>query len=236
MLPARGIDLSRNRLLGALPEKERQLLSPNWHLIHLPRGELIYEHGDILRYLYFPLDCVISTVAIMDDGATVEVAMTGREGLFGVEAVFDLHTAQYWTEAMVQGNAIRIESKALRDKIETSSHLSAILMNYYCSLINHLSVRAVCHTRHSVLQRLCCWLLMVHDRTGSAELPLTQEIIARKLGSRRAGITEAARSLQKRGAIRSCRGHIYLRNLKLIETAACECYQAQKKNDRPASA
>ena len=77
---------------------------------------------------------------------------------------------------------------------------------------------------HTIMERLCGWLLMIHDRVGSANLSLTQEMIASRVGARRAGITVAAGMLQDMNAIAYRRGQLHITDRELLEQAVCECY------------
>jgi hypothetical protein len=78
------------------------------------------------------------------------------------------------------------------------------------------------------MERLCCWLLMIHDRVGGNNLSLTQEMIASRVGARRAGITVAAGMLQSMKAIEYRRGQLHISNREVLERTVCECYNIMK--------
>ena len=218
-----------NRLLQMLPESDRRQLEPHLFPVHLAQDQSLYVQGDPYEYLYFPLDAVVSSVAIMGDGATVEVSMTGREGVTGVVSMFGDHKARNWTRVLIAGHAMKAKADAVRQLFTQSEAAQRVLLDYYRALITQISQRAVCNGRHTILQRLACWLLMLHDRVAADEIHLTQEEMAGKLGVRRAGVTQAARVLLVSGAVNYNHGRINVLDRSIIELTACECYKVQRE-------
>lgn len=217
-----------NKFIACLPDDCYQLLLPHLKPVSLSLREALYAQGDTVEQIYFPLDCIISAVSIMNDGATVEVRMIGRENVAGIVALFGEHKATNWKLALIPGAALRMPANVLRELFRRNETLQRELMHCYGRIIAQVSQRAICSSRHTVIHRLSCWLLMIHDRVGIDELPLTHDSIAGQLGARRAGITQAAGALQSRGAIRYSRGKIYMADRALIEQSACECYSTYK--------
>jgi CRP-like cAMP-binding protein len=221
---------SVNELLGELlsiPGVTASLL-PELRIVPLTVNQVLYEQGDKIDVVYFPLDCVMSGLAIMEDGSTIETQMVGREGLVGISAILGGGHSRHWIWVTISGNAIQLDA-ALLDKLFVQSETALkALLKCYRSLITQVSQRCVCNTRHTILERLCCWLLMVHDRVGSHKLSLTQEMIASRVGARRAGITVAAGLLQEMDAIAYRRGQIHITNREVLEHAVCECYTSMK--------
>ena len=202
-------------------------------LVTLSVNQVLYEQGDHIDCVYFPLDSVVSALAIMEDGTTMETSMVGREGMLGISAVLGSALSRQWIWVTIGGNAIQLDSKIL-DKlfVENETTLKSLL-RYYRSLITQLSQRCVCNTRHTIMERLCCWLLMIHDRVGTDNLNLTQEMIASRVGARRAGITVAAGTLQEMGAIEYRRGRLHIVNRAMLERVVCECYPPHLKLEFP---
>jgi CRP-like cAMP-binding protein len=99
------------------------------------------------------------------------------------------------------------------------------MLRYTQALITQISQTAVCNRLHSVEQRLCRWLLMTRDRTGSDELQMTHEFVSNMLGVRREGVTLAAQRLQELGMISYIRGHIIILSRQQLVDRVCECYQ-----------
>lgn len=216
----------QNQLLNELlrvPDIE-SYLNPKLHVVPLTLNHVLYEHGDQTEYVYFPLDAIISQLAIMEDGTTLETAMVGREGLIGMSAILGSRRSRQWDWVTVGGSAIQLEAKFL-DKVFVDNETAVkVLLKCYRSLITQISQRCVCNTRHTILERLACWFLMVHDRIGENSVNLTQEIIASRVGARRAGITVAAGMLKDMNAIVYRRGRLQIESREALTRVVCECY------------
>ncbi len=229
---------SRNELLKQLlsvPGIAGDLLS-ELRVVPLTVNQVLYELGDHIDYVYFPIDSVVSGLAIMEDGTTIETSMVGCEGMVGISTVLGSGRSRQWMWVTVGGNAIQLESRLLdRLFIENETALKALL-HCYRSLVTQVSQRCVCNTRHTIMERLCCWLLMIHDRVSGSNLSLTQEMIASRVGARRAGITVAAGTLQDMRAIEYRRGQLHIQDREVLTAAVCECYnimQADFKGSPP---
>jgi CRP-like cAMP-binding protein len=218
-----------NHLLAALSETERERLYPHLRLVPLPLGKALYESGDVLRYVYFPLDCIVSLLYVLENGASAEISVVGREGLIGVALFMGGETTP--SRAIVQsaGRAYRLDGQRLKDEFHRNGGLQLLLLRYTQTLITQMAQTAVCNRHHSVDQQLCRWLLLSLDRLSSENLVMTQELIANMLGVRREGVTDAAGKLQKLGVIRYARGKITVLDRPRLEQLACECYAVVKK-------
>lgn len=216
----------RNELLKevlSIPGLGSYLL-PQLQLVSLTVNQVLYEQGDQIHYLYFPLDSIISGVAIMEDGTTIETSMVGCDGLVGLSAILGSGASRQWIWVTISGSAIQVESACLEKLFFQNQAFIKVLLRYYRSLIIQISQRCVCNTRHTTMERLSCWLLMLHDRLGETSLNLTQEMIANRVGVRRAGITVAAGMLQEMKAIKYRRGQVHIENREALKRAVCECY------------
>lgn len=220
--------VQNNNVIAALAELDLSYLLAHVEVVSLPFNKSVYSEGDKIDFIYFPLDSVISSLAIFEDGTTVEISMVGREGVVGVAALLGSGSTQHWTRMCIGGMLLRMHKRPLEDLFLKHETAMRILLRSYGSLLTQVSQRAVCNVRHSVMERFCCWLLMLHDRVGGANLKLTQEAIASRLGSRRAGITGAARILQSMGAIEYQRGQLVISNRSILEQIVCECYSILK--------
>src|ERR1051325_3202424 len=221
--------LLTNKILTGLPGADFARLLPHLEPVELACDENLYFLGDPPAFVYFPESAVVSHLHVLSDGGTIEADMVGREGLTGLSAVFNSHPPDRWTKVIVGGSALRVRSEVMRHEFSLGNGLQHALLSYAAARLSHGSQRAVCNGLHSVEQRLCSWLLMLHDRAGDERLPLTHERIARHLGTRRAGITELATSLRARGDISYSRGLIRVVNRAGLEASACECYRAQSR-------
>ena len=228
---------SRNEVLRQLldiPGSVSTLL-PALRIAPLTVNQVLYEQGDQIDTVYFPLDSVISNLAIMEDGTTIETSMIGREGLVGISTVLGSGLSRQWVWVTVSGNAIQLDAKFLDQLFVQNEGALKALLRCYRSIVTQVSQRCVCNTRHTILERLCCWLLMVHDRVGSGNLSLTQEMIASRVGARRAGITVAAGMLQHMNAIAYRRGQLHISNREVLEQAVCECYSIMQAHSNGAN-
>ena len=219
---------TQNGLLRRLLEDNAAFLLPQIRIVRLSFNDTIYEYGDFIKEVFFPLDSIVSSLAIMEDGTTIEISMTGSDSVVGLPACLGGASSRHWTKMCIGGSLARLSISALEQAFVSNENALKYIMHSYSSLITQVSQRSVCHARHTVLERLACWLLMIHDRVGGTNLSLTQEAIASRLGARRAGITVAAGALQSIGAIEYRRGHLHIQDREGLEQAVCECYSVMK--------
>ena len=227
--------LLTNKLLTALPGEDFARLLPHLEPVSLSGSEDLYGFGEAIQDVYFPEGTVISHLHILADGSTTEAAMIGREGMTGLSYVFASLTPAHWTQVVLPGTALRVRAEVIREEFARGGAMQRLLLAYASNQIDQLSQRAICNGRHTIEERLCSWLLMVQDRAGDDRLPLTHEQIARHLGTRRSGITEAAILLRDRQIINYSRGQIHITNRPGLETAACECYRTLSRQNLTAT-
>jgi CRP-like cAMP-binding protein len=223
----------QNHLLNALPPAERERIFPHLRLVTLPLGAVLYESGDTQRYIYFPVDAIVSLLYVLKNGGSAEIAVVGKDGAIGV-AIF-MGGATTTNRAIVQsaGSAYRLTRKRIEQEFGRHGEMLHVLLRYTQALITQMAQTAVCNRHHSVDQQLCRWLLLSLDRLEGSELVMTQELIANMLGVRREGVTEAAGKLQKAGVIEYRRGKITVLDRKQLESMSCECYEVvRKETDR----
>jgi Crp-like helix-turn-helix domain len=203
----------QNQLLAALGAADLVRLASGLERVSLRLGDMLYEPGTALQHAYFPDTAIVSLHYVMASGASAEAASVGREGMVGV--------------ALFTGADTTPSSAVVQTAGQTWGLMVQMLQT------------AVCNRHHNVEQQLCRWLLMTVDRIpghqahaqgdGQGELTITQELVARMLGVRREGITEAAGKLQHAGLIHSRRGHIAVLDRAGLERYTCECYGVVKK-------
>jgi CRP-like cAMP-binding protein len=217
----------KNMILAALPLKEYRRLLPDLESITLPLDVSLYRSGDVIEYVYFPSDGLISLVTKMRDGATIEVGLIGSDGMAGIPVLLGDDIA--FEEAIVQiaGSAMRMKTSIFKEGLKLDHNPLLIeLLLYTRTLMKQVSQTAACNRIHTIGERLSRWLLMCHDRMEADEIPLKQEFISNMLGVRRASVGGAAAGLQTRGLIRYSRGCINILNRKGLEESSCECYRA----------
>jgi CRP-like cAMP-binding protein len=219
----------QNHLLDALSPAARERLYPQLELVEMPLGKVLYESGDVLRHVYFPTDCIVSLLYVMEDGASAEIAVVGNEGLIGIALFMGGETTTNRAIVQSAGYAYRLLGQRFKDEFHRYGEMQILLLRYTQALITQMAQTAVCNRHHSVDQQLCRWLLLSLDRLSSNELTMTQELIANMLGVRREGVTEAAGKLQKLGVIEYSRGKIAVLDRPKLEQLCCECYAVVKK-------
>lgn len=219
---------TQNRLLASLPSEELELLSPQMEQVSLSHGQMIILPDEPIEFVYFPLDCLLSLIVVMENGATVESGSVGREGMAGLPIVLEAATTPMQTLAQIPGQSMRIKAEIIKQAFNRGGVLQKILYRYIHTVIVVSSQTAACNRLHRLEARLCRWLLMSSDGIGSEKLYLTQEFLATMLGVRRSGVSEAASQLQSKGLINYQRGQIEIVNRQSLETSACECYAAVK--------
>jgi CRP-like cAMP-binding protein len=218
-----------NRLLAALPADVYARCLPHLERAHMALGDVIYEGGERPSYLYFPLDCVISLLYTMENGASADMAMVGNEGVVGIALFMGGESVPSRAVVQSAGDALQMPARGLQDEFRRGGAFQIALLRYTQSLITQMSQTAVCNRLHSIDQQLCRWLLLSHDRLHSDEMIMTQELIASMLGVRREGVTVAAKRLQAAGLIRYSRGRITILDRAGLEARVCECYDVVKK-------
>ena len=218
-----------NLLIAGLPATVLQRLRPQLETVALPQGQALYEPGGEMSYAYFPTSAVVSRELQTADGALMQLAVVGNEGMVGVELF--LGGAAKPSCAVVQsaGELLRLPARTIQDEFERAGSAMHLLLRYTQALITQVAQTVVCARHHSLEQRLCRLLLMSLDRIQGDEILETQERIANMLGVRREGVTGAALHLQTLGLIRYGRGHIRVLDRSRLEKQACECYAVVKK-------
>jgi CRP-like cAMP-binding protein len=221
-------DPTKNRILAALPREEYELILPHLGHVSFKLGEVVYESGGQMDYIYFPTTAIISLLYVMENGSSAEMGMAGNEGLVGVALFMGGNTMPNRAVVQSAGGAFRMRAKVLRDEFARGGAFQRLLLRYTQALLTQMSQTAVCNRLHGIEQQLCRWLLLSHDRLDSDELIMTQELIANMLGVRREGVTHAAGRLQEQGLISYVRGRITILDRGGLEASACECYRVVK--------
>jgi CRP-like cAMP-binding protein len=223
-----GPDPRQNRLLAALPEAEFQRLAPALEPVALAAGTALYESGRPQPYLYFPASGIVSLLYLLENGASTEIALTGREGVVGVSLFMGGGATPSRAVVQIAGHGWRMRAEAMKTSFDRGEALQGLLLRFTQALITQMTQTAVCNRHHAVDQQLCRWLLVALDRLGSSEVRMTQERIANLLGVRREGVTEAAGKLQAANIIEYSRGRIRVLDREALASRACECYAVVK--------
>jgi CRP-like cAMP-binding protein len=215
-----------NQILDGLNPAELELLHPHLIEVKLEPGTVIAEAGQPADFVYFPTGAVLSLVGTTETGATVEVAVVGREGVATVSPIFGRARLPFRIVTQFAGTAWRLPTAVITRQLRDCGELHERLLAYSERMIFQVGQSAVCNRFHNARQRLARWLLMTIDRAGTRELPLTHEFISYMVGGPRSAVTEAAGALRDSGAIDYGRGFLIVRDPGLLRKEACECYEA----------
>jgi CRP-like cAMP-binding protein len=221
-------DPRQNHLLAVLPDEEHVRIFPHLEQVRLNLGDVLYESGGQLRYVYFPTTAIVSLLSLMENGSSAEIAIVGYEGIVGIALFMGGETMPNRAVVQSEGMAFRMNGSLLNQEFNRAGPVQHILLRYTMALLAQMAQTAVCNRHHSIDQQLCRWLLLSLDRLHSNELSMTQELIANMLGVRREGVTEAAGKLQSAGLINYNRGRITVLDRPGLEARVCECYEVVK--------
>jgi CRP-like cAMP-binding protein len=221
--------LKKNHLLAALPDEDWERWLPLLETVSMPLGQVLYESGVTLNYVYFPLTSIVSLLYVMQNGASAEIAVVGHAGLVGVSLFMGGESTPSRAVVQSEGLGCRLRAQTLKDEFNKAGAVLHLLLRYTQALLTQMAQTAVCNRHHTLDQQLCRWLLLSLDRLEGDELIMTQELIANMLGVRREGVTEGALKLQKVGLISYSRGHIRVLDRKGLEARTCECYGVVKR-------
>lgn len=218
---------SQNRLLAALPVDEYERLLPVLECISPRPKHVLQRQGEEIERVFFPGHGTCSLVQVMQDGLMIEVGMVGSEGMTGI-SLFDQHTiAPCETRVQIGDDAMSVMSiETFQEEVKRRGRFSDLVQRYVQAFLRLTMQSCACNGLHGVDERCCRWLLMVHDRIGRDELPVTQDALASALGVRRPTITLTINALRRAGLLEHGHRRITIRNRKGLEAAACECYQA----------
>jgi CRP-like cAMP-binding protein len=219
----------RNGILSALPPEEFGLLAPHLSHVVLEKGRLLYDPGDPVETVYFPNNCVISLMTLMDNGAAIESATIGREGALGLGVAIAPRQSLSRTIIQVAGEAQRMPAGPLKEAFARSPTLRSLIDRHSDALYGHAIQSVACNALHSVEARFCRWLLTCHDRIDDSTVGLTQEFLADMLGVQRTTVTAVAGALQAKGLIRYRRGVVDILDRAGLEAVTCECYGAVRQ-------
>jgi CRP-like cAMP-binding protein len=220
----------RNYLIQAMSHDDRAALEPFFQRVTLASGDVLYEPGYRVEWVYFPNTAVASVVTVMADGRTVESDTVGYESVVGALSVLGSSVATSRTFIQIAGTAVRAPAVRIRQRAEVSSPLRLLLIRHANANLAQAHQSVACNALHALTERLCRWLLMSHDRTADDRIRLTQQYLATMLGVQRTTVTEALQDLTMAGLIRQERGAILILDRAGLEGLVCECYDVVRYN------
>lgn len=215
-----------NHFLDCLAEADRDRVKGDLSEVELQRNQLLDEEGRAVTFVYLPINCVLSVVTVMRDGAEVESRTIGRESGYGLLQALGSPISYERTIAQVGGRCWRLPLEVLRRAASESEGVRETIVRHAQATLLQAAQSSACNSLHRAEQRLCRWLLLTQDRVASETVPLTQEHLAVMLGVQRTTVTATASHLQDRGLIAYSRGRIRILDRAALERSACECYEA----------
>lgn len=216
--------LRDNLLLRQLEGSDAESVLQAGRLVRLDLRQKIYDANAPIDLVYFPLNCVLSVVATMQDGSMIEVGTVGYEGVSAIPLLLGSTTSQNQSYCQVPGDAVVIRADLFSHLTQSDTKFRRVLDRYLQAYINLLGQLAACNRLHSVYERCARWILMTQDRVKSDTVHLTQEYLGMMLGSQRSGVTIAASTLRAAGFIQYARGTIMILDRSGLQDASCECY------------
>lgn len=217
-----------NHILAALPRKEYEALHDDLEPVTLKVGDVLHEAEGRIRHVYFPNRGVVSIITVLGESASIEVGTVGFEGMVGIPVFLGADIAANRAVVQVPGDGVRLKATVFKKAVDGSKRFRNLLNLYTNAHLAQVSLSAACNRFHNVEKRLARWLLMIHDRVQADTFTLTQEYIARMIGSHRPHVTTAAGALQNKGLIRYYRSEITILNRQGLESATCDCYRISK--------
>lgn len=220
------LDPAKNETLAGCFPAEFERLQPHFQSTTFHAGDVLFDIGAPIRYVYFPQSGVYSSLVTMEDGRSVDVGVTGSEGVIGLEALFGAKESTRVAVVLTPGDCVRLKLETALAEFRTNARLRDRILRYTSNFLSQVMQTAACNRVHRVEQRLARWLLMIHDRVKRDEFPLTHESLSYMLGSPRPEVTIAAGILRKAGLLSYARGSITIFDRQGLEAACCECYGA----------
>jgi CRP-like cAMP-binding protein len=219
----------KNHLLACLPDEDFQRLSASLKPVTLELGAVIYESGVTLEHVFFPADCVVSLLYVMDDGDPAEIAVVGNEGMVGISLFMGGESTPSRAVVQCAGVALRLPVDVLKSEFKRAGAMQLLLLRFTQALMAQMTQTAACNRHHTVSQQFCRWLLMSLDRLPDNRVMMTQGLIANMLGVRRDGAADATSKLVAAGLISYDRGNITVLDRPALERYSCECYGVVRK-------
>src|SRR6204780_590007 len=218
-----------NRLHGALEASSRKRIDSHLEPIKLKLGAVVCEAGGLLKHAYFPQGSVLSLLTVLENGSAIETANIGREGAFGLFAAMYSRVSFNRCIVQLEGEMVRCPIEYLQAEFNGSEHVRNLFVSYSETLLSQIQQTVACNAMHTTEERMCRWLLMMHDRAGQEALPYTHEFLSHILGANRKSVTLAAQSMQSAGLISYHRGRMQVLDRAGLEKASCECYAVVKE-------
>ncbi|MHB1544456.1 MAG: Crp/Fnr family transcriptional regulator [Gammaproteobacteria bacterium] len=213
-----------NYLLNSLPPEAYARLQPELEPVTLTLGQSIFESGKAMTHVYFPSDCIVSLLHVMNNRTSAEIAVVGFEGVVGVSSFMGDSATHNRAAVQNAGTAYRVKASVMQAEFDMGTTLQKAILCYTQALIAQMSQTAACNRHHTLEQQLCRWVLLSIDRLRSDEMKMSEELVANMLGIRLGAVSEVTEKLQFARLITYLDGRISVLNRVGLESLVCECY------------
>lgn len=220
-----------NHLLAAVPEDELARISSQITHVPLKARQVLYKRDEPLKDVFFPGRTLCSLLLTMEDGASVEIAVVGPEGIIGIESMLGVRVAACDATVQVEGDghALAMNVDVFRAALDTCPAFASLAGNYAQAFMEFVMQSVACNARHSVDARCCRWLLHAHDRLATNDLALTHDLLSTMLGVRRPTVTLVINDLARAEIVSTSRGLVRIVDRARLEARACDCYRRVSK-------
>ena len=223
---------AENEILARIPAAERAAIMEHAEEVEYPLRHDMFEQGDSIDRVYFPVTGMASLVIVLQDGTTIEALTVGREGFIGLPLLNQVKTARYKGICQIEGKFLVLDANAFLSVIDDLPDLLRRLLRYAQYSSEVASQSAACNSVHSVEQRCARWLLVTSDAIGTRTFNLTQEFLSQMLAVRRPGVTVTMAALAKRDLISYKYRNVTLLDVRALEKVSCECYATIREKAR----
>jgi len=221
--------MTGNFLLDTLAKDDLDRIGADLNPVTLRPGDVLYDPGDDVTHVWFPLSGMLSVVSVLIDGTHVESSSVGRESGVGFIEACGGGVIHSMIITQMEARALRIPVNRYREAFDSSVSLRRAVSQHVELLLTEARQEIACHATHSALPRLARWLLVCRDKAGSDHLEMTQEFLATMVATQRTTISAIASHMKAEGLIRYSRGKIDIRDAAGIERLSCECYATMKQ-------
>jgi len=219
-----------NLMLAALPPEERRRLDPFLKWVTVELEDVLIEPDEPIKHIFFPFNSVTSTIQEMPDGESVETGLMGVEGVIGIQLWLGMPTTPTRTIVQVAGQGHLMKaSDFVREVRDRPSPLNRFVGRYTHAFLSMTSIAAACNRMHTLDQRMCRWLKLIHNRVRNDEFPMRQQFMAQMLGVQRPTVSTTAHILQQAGLITYSRGQMKILDPEGVVDGACGCYELMER-------
>ena len=181
-----------------------------------------------MNHVDFPIDAVLSVIATLKNGESVEVGTVGSESFVESDAALGSSFSSRTAFCQVDGRVGRMSIERFERRMGTSGAFARSMRHNVRAALFSSQQFTVCNLKHSVFQRSARWLAMTEDRVGRSQFTLSREFLAIMLGASSAIVGEATSRLEQLGALVYSGNAVDVLDGKILRGIGCECYEISK--------